>query len=144
MINALKNTLKSPTAGYKTLFQYAAREIYAPDCLRAKTNGIYSQLIDQQGVLHLLRGNQTITKPVVAWRSGFLNITAVSITNKSKAHLPLDPRLIRGQWKAALFHHNILMPAGSPNDNTTLYLISTAKFADVIVTNPMIKMAGSH
>ncbi|HIO93137.1 MAG TPA: formylglycine-generating enzyme family protein, partial [Leucothrix mucor] len=29
---------KSPTAGYKTLFQYAAREVYAPNRLRAKTN----------------------------------------------------------------------------------------------------------
>ena len=140
VVDALKNKLKSPTAGYKTLFQYAAREIYAPKRLRAKTKGVYHQFVNKRKVLHLLRGNQVMTTPIASWRSGFLQITAVSVLNKSKARLSLDPRLIRGQWKAALFHRSVLTPAGSPNDNTTLYLISTAKFAEVIRSNPIIKV----
>jgi len=144
VINALKTTVKSPTAGYKTLFQYAAREVYAPDRLRAKTAGIYPQFINQQAIRHLLRGNQVVTKPVASWRSGSLHITAVSVTNLSHARISLDPRSIRGQWKAALFHRNRLGFAGTPSDNTTLYLISTKRFADVIADNPVITRAGGH
>ena len=144
VINALKTTVKSPTAGYKTLFQYAAREVYAPNRLRAKTAGIYPQFINQQAVQHLLRGNQFLTKPVASWRSGSLYITAVSVTNLSSARANLDPRTIRGQWKAALFHRNRIGSTNTPANNTTLYLISTKKFTDVMTDNPIIKRVGGH
>ena len=144
VINALKAKVKSPTAGYKTLFQYAAREVYAPDRLRAKTADIYPQFINKQAIRHLLRGNLFITNPVASWRSGSLHITAISVTNLSHARVTLDPRTIRGQWKAALFHRNRLGSAKTAFDSTTLYLISTKKFADVIADNPVITQVGGH
>ena len=138
VIDPLTRSGKTPTAGYTTLFKFAAREVYAPQRLRGGTKGIYREFVNQKPVFHLLRDNQVSTKPVAAWRSGALHITAISVRNRTEQSLTLDPRQLRGQWKAALFHSPRLLATGSPSDNTTLYLISKSSFADAIMTNPMI------
>lgn len=140
IIAPLKQQSLRPTAGYTTLFKYAAREVYAPDRLRGGVSGIYKSSVNEREVFHLLRDNQVRTKPIAAWRSGPLHITALSVRNNTNQTLTLDPRQIRGSFKAALFQYPRLLPKGSPQDNTTLYLISNEEFADAISSNPMIKV----
>ncbi|MCF6204046.1 MAG: DUF3438 family protein [Methylococcaceae bacterium] len=130
----------SPTSGYATMFKYVAREIYAPDRLRGGSKGIYRESVNKRAVYHLLRDNQVITKPVGAWRSGSLHITAISVENITNRTITLDPRNIRGFWKASLFHSPRILAKGSPMDNTTLYLVSNETFAEVVSKNPMIKV----
>lgn len=140
LIKPLRRLKKTPSAGFKTLFQYAAAEVYAPERLRPNTSGLYSEVINKRPTYHLYRFNQLLTQPIAAWRSGGLHVSAIKVQNKTKQNLGLDPRLLRGRWKAALFYHNQLTPAGSPNDTTTLFLISDKPYVDAIRSNPMIKI----
>jgi len=130
----------SPGAGFKTLLQFASREIYAPERLRSKTVGMHREFINKRPTYHLYRGNQISTHPVVAWRSGGLHVSAIKVQNRTSDFLPLDPRLLRGKWKTALFYHGQLAPNGSPQDTSTLFLISDSPYVDAIRSNPMIKI----
>ena len=140
VITALKQGARTPTVGFTTLFKFAAREVYAPQRLRGGVSGIYRESVNEKAIFHLLRDNQVLTTPVAAWRSGSLHITALSVRNMTDHSLTLDPRSIRGHWKAALFHYSKIAAKGLPQDNTTLYLISKASFADAIASHPMIKV----
>jgi len=138
VITPLKQGVRTPTVGFTTLFKFAAREIYAPQRLRGGVSGIYRESVNERVVFHLLRDNQVLTTPVAAWRSGPLHITALSVRNTTNHSLTLDPRSLRGQWKAALFQYPRIAPKGQPQDNTTLYLISRVTFEDTISSHPMI------
>ena len=130
----------TPGAGFKTLLQYAAREVYAPERLRSKTVGMHREFINKRPTYHLYRGNEIHTQAVVAWRSGGLHVSAIKVQNRTKKYLALDPRLLRGKWKSALFYRSQLAPIGSPQDTSTLFLISDSPYVDAIRSNPMIKI----
>jgi len=130
----------TPGAGFKTLLQYATREVYAPERLRSKTVGMHREFINKRPTYHLYRGNEIVTQAVAAWRSGGLHVSAIKVQNKTKKFLGLDPRLLRGKWKAAMFYHGQLSPNGNPQDTSTLFLISDSAYVDAIRSNPMIKI----
>ena len=139
IIKPLKSAFRSPTAGYKTLINFAVREVYAPQRLRGGSKGIYRTTLNKREVFHLLRDNQVSIKPVAAWRSGSLHVTALSIINKTSNTLTMNPIHKRGSWLATSFFPRArLMPLGHPQDNTTLFLISKEPFADAISSHPMI------
>lgn len=140
LVPALQGKSKTPTTGYASLFKYAAREVYAPDRLRGGISGVHKTAIDRREVFHLLRRNEVRTLPIAAWRTGSLYVTALSVRNNRANRVSLDPRELRGHWKAILFHHGQLMPKGQVGDNTTLYLISNKPFKKAINANPMIKV----
>ena len=96
--------------------------------------------INKRPTYHLYRGNEINTHPVVAWRSGGLHVSAIKVQNRTKKYLSLDPRLLRGKWKSALFYHTQLAPNGSPQDTSTLFLVSDSAYVDAIRSNPMIKI----
>ncbi len=131
---------RSPIAGYASLLKFAAKEVYAPERLRDKGTGIIKVPTGQQTVQHLLPGNAYHARTAVAWRAGGLYVTAVEISNRSRQPLRLDPREIRGVWKAALFYRNALSAAGSRGDNTTLFLISEQPFKVAVQSHPMIRV----
>lgn len=137
VIPALKHK-KTPAAGYATLFKCAGKQVYAPDRLRKCRVGIHKEFINKRVVHNLMRYNETTTQPVAAWRSGGLHITALNVRNNTNKRITLDPRSIRGRWKARLFYKNRLQAKGHPKDNTTLFLISKEPFADAIRSNVMI------
>ncbi len=130
----------TPGTGFKTLLQYAAREVYAPERLRSKTVGMHREFINKRPTYHLYRGNEIHTHPVVAWRSGGLHVSAIKVQNRTNKYLALDPRLLRGKWKSALFYRSQLAPNGNPQDTSTLFLISDSPYVDAIRSNPMIKI----
>ncbi len=130
----------SPGAGFKTLLQFAVREVYAPERLRSKTVGVHREFINKQPTYHLYRGNELKTLPIAAWRSSGLHVSAIKVVNQTKAYLALDPRLLRGKWKAAMFYPERVSPNGSPRDTSTLFLISDSSYVDAIRSNPIIKI----
>ena len=81
---------------------------------------------------------------MAAWRSGGVYITAIRVVNKTQRRIALDPRQLRGRWKAALFQRGYLSPHGSSRDSTTLFLVSRAPFEDAIRADVMIKTAGGR
>lgn len=130
----------SPGAGFKTLLQYAVREVYAPERLRSKTVGVHREFINKRPTYHLYRGNELTTQPVAAWRTGGLHVSAIKVVNNTNRYLGLDPRLLRGKWKVAMFYPERVSPKGDPQDTSTLFLISDSPYVDAIRSNPMIKI----
>jgi len=76
----------------------------------------------------LLHGLSLQATPLASWQSGRLYVTAVELVNTSDQPVELDPRDLRGQWRAATFHHHRLLPFGSDADTTAVYLISDRPF----------------
>ena len=141
-VDAIRKASRSPMAGYATLLRFAASEVYAPQRLRMRNTGIVKVSLSSSSVRNLLPQRNLRIKTMAAWRSQGFYVTALNIVNVSKHNTRLDPRNIRGQWKAALFHHNFLRGHGSRDDNTTLFLISDRPFNDAINSHPMIQLEG--
>ena len=115
--------------GYVMLIRFGAKQLYAPLRLIESLPGVVRVPIGRERA-PLVRGGAVEAKPLVAWRSGDLYLTAVKLTNISSAPVTLDPRNLRGAWLAATFQHNRLLSAGDEGDTTALYLISSRPFAD--------------
>lgn len=139
-VDSIRGSSSSPVAGYATLFRFAASEVYAPQRLRLTNTGIVKVSISKALVRNLLPQRNLQIKTAAAWRSRGLYITALEVVNTSGQSARLDPREIRGMWKASLFQHNVLRGHGTRDDNTTLYLISDKPFGDAIVSHPMIQL----
>ena len=113
--------------GYVALTRYAAQQLYAPERLVPNTPGVVA--IPVQGAsVNLLRGGGVEAVPVAAWKAGLHYVTAVRLTNHSAKAVILDPRELRGAWLAATFQHNRLLPSGTDEDTTAVYLISDRPF----------------
>lgn len=112
---------------YVTLTRFAAQQLYAPKRLLTQPEGIYRAPLPR-GSAPLIRGLSIESVPIAAWRAGLFHITAVRLRNLAPKPVTLDPRTLRGSWRAATFQHARLFPAGDEADTTTVYLISTQPF----------------
>ena len=118
--------------GYVGLTRFAAQQVYAPARLATQVAGISKVPLPAAGKpLALYRGGSVTSIPVASWRgrSG-LYVTAVTVSNATSDPIELDPRLARGSWLAAAFHHRKLGPKDTPSDTSTLYLISDRPFLE--------------
>ncbi|MGI9500633.1 MAG: TIGR03749 family integrating conjugative element protein [Geminicoccaceae bacterium] len=120
--------------GYVALTRFAAKQVYAPERLAEQVQGISEAPIPASAATNsqLFRDGQIEASLITSWRgkSG-LHVTAVKVANATSESIDLDPRLIRGKWLAATFHHEGLGPRGQPNGISTLYLISDRPFLEV-------------
>lgn len=139
-VDNVRASSSSPVAGYATLLRFASAEVYAPQRLRMKGTGIVKVSISPASVHSLLPQHTLMISTAAAWRSNNLYVTALEVVNKSAQNVMLDPREIRGVWKAALFQQNILRSHGGRDDNTTLFLVSDKPFTDAIISHPMIQL----
>ena len=125
----------TPPPGFAALTRFAVRELYAPPRLRLVLGDINrypvpSRLPDlfRCGGVNIPSacGGAVEIKPITAWQSPTHFVTAVRLANTLAEPLILDPRDLRGAWRAATFVRSRLMPAGQPDDATLLVLISDA------------------
>lgn len=124
---------KSPkTAGLVALSRFAAQQLYAPARLLKAAPEIQRVSVSQTPIEHLLRGESLIATPVASWRCGKLYVTALAIKNTGSNAIDLDPRQLRGQWRAATFQHSRLHSAGSEADTSAVYLVSDRPFHEAL------------
>ena len=110
------------------LTRFAAQQLYAPSRLLHDLPGVVREPV-QSDPVDLLRGGAVRATPLIAWRSGSLHLTAVTLRNVTAAPIELDPRALRGEWLTATFQHNRLLAAGDEADLTVVYLVSQQPFA---------------
>src|SRR3546814_18540972 len=60
---------------------------------------------------------------LASWRLEDQWITAVRLTNSGGGWIPLDPRVLQGDFLPATFQHEALGPRGTPEDSTVMYLL---------------------
>lgn len=124
-----------PPPGFAALTRFVVRELYAPSRLRIALNGVNRYPAPKElddlfrcGGINIPSscGGALLIEPLAAWQSETHYITAVLLTNTLEQPLVLDPRDLRGAWRAATFIRSRLMPAGQPDAATVLVLISDA------------------
>ncbi len=122
--------------GYVALIRHAAQSLYAPPRLIPRAGTITQAPLPDRGPVALLRGTPLEATPVASWRAegpqSPLWVTAVKLRNLSQRPVVLDPRDLRGQWRAASFQHARLSAGGEETDTTTVYLISDRRFAEAV------------
>jgi len=62
--------------------------------------------------------------PLLGFRLGQWQVTAVQLVNQSPHAFALDPRELAGRFYAATFQHQWLGEAGTPADTTVVYLVT--------------------
>lgn len=120
------------SAGYVGLIRFAAKELYAPDRLRGTDKNITRTAVTRKRVHHLIRNHVAETRPVGGWKSNGLYVTALSVKNATSQSLLLDPRSVRGAWKAVAFQNNRIEAKGENGDSTALYVVSDLPFSQAI------------
>ncbi|MGY6275080.1 TIGR03749 family integrating conjugative element protein [Methylomonas sp. MgM2] len=127
-----KQGKQSKTAGLVALTRFAAQQLYAPARLLKANPAIQRVSVSQTPIEHMLRGESLKATPMASWRSGKLYVTALEIKNTGPDPIDLDPRQLRGQWRAATFQHSHLHPAGSEADTSAVYLVSDRPFHEAL------------
>lgn len=127
----------APSYGYMALTRYAAKQVYAPERLTDGLPGLTRvPLGNRRGTRRLIGGASVVAVPLASWRAvnngASLYVSAVKLTNVTREQRVLDPRRVRGNWRAATFHHSYLAPVGHSADTTTMYLISDRPFHEAL------------
>jgi integrating conjugative element protein (TIGR03749 family) len=110
------------------LTRYAAQQLYAPKRLAVPVAGVSQVEVSGEPLPHLFRGTPVLSVPTGQWRSGSLYVTAVLVTNRSRAPLEIPLEQLRGSWIAATAQHGRLGAAGSDTDTTAVYLVCERRF----------------
>jgi integrating conjugative element protein (TIGR03749 family) len=121
---------------YVNTIRFVWQQLYAPKrLLNHSADFVRTPMHTQQWVPDLVYGDKVLARPQVSWISGDLYVTAVELRNKyahtSTLNLQHD---LCGAWQAAtLYPRTKLKPAGNKSgDSTTLFLISTQPFGDML------------
>jgi len=108
------------------LTRFAAQNLYAPLRTIEPLPGVSPVGIHAlpQSLPALLPTRPVRARPLLAFRLGQWQVTAVQLINQSEHAFALDPRELVGRFYAATFQHNWLGEAGTPFDTTVVYLVT--------------------
>ncbi len=118
---------------YVALAAFAARSAYAPDRLIDPPKGVSRQTIEvkPKQLNKLIREKRLKLKPLSSYAYRGLHVTVLEVENKSRENIALTPELIRGEFIAKSFHHNVL-GASARDHYSAIYLISQRPFNDIV------------
>ncbi|MDF7679932.1 TIGR03749 family integrating conjugative element protein [Enterobacteriaceae bacterium ESL0689] len=123
------------------LTRYAAQSLYAPLRTVEAVPGIRPVNPHLSGRITTLYPSEAVTAiPLAAWGVANRAVVAIRLQNTTRHRIVLDPRLLQGQFVAATFQHRWLGPEGSPEDTTTVYLVTGARPETAFVTEPVRKV----
>ncbi len=122
---------------YATLTRYALQRIYSPERLVTPVAGMSeSRLPDRDIIIRdLVPGEDISAKAAAEWStSDGLFVTALLVRNNGGHSVTLDPRHLRHTrtWLASAYWSTALSPAGTIGDETTLVVVSTSPWRDLI------------
>lgn len=114
-------TLPVPAA----LTRYAAQMFYAPLRTVEPLEGV-RQVAHRlpSSIKTLLPALPIRATPLLSWQLDDYVVTAIRLQNQGRSRIDLDPRELQGRFYAATFQHHWLGGYGSPEDTTTLYLVT--------------------
>lgn len=107
------------------LTRYAAQMFYAPLRTVEPLEGV-RQVAHRlpTPIKTLLPALPVRATPLLSWQLDNYVVTAIRLQNQGQSRIDLDPRELQGRFYAATFQHNWLGGHGSPEDTTTLYLVT--------------------
>ncbi|HVV67997.1 MAG TPA: TIGR03749 family integrating conjugative element protein [Gammaproteobacteria bacterium] len=134
--NATINSNQTVSADdYVNALRFAWQQLYAPQRLiNQDLEFTRTPMHTTSWVTDLVYGDKVLAHPEASWLLNGLYVTAIELRNKYPHDTTLTARDLCGDWQAAtLYPRTHLKPAGQkPDDSTTLLLISTKPFSDVL------------
>jgi integrating conjugative element protein (TIGR03749 family) len=119
------------------LTRYAAQNMYGP--LRTvepvpRISPVSLKL--PSSITTLMPSEPVIITPMAAWSLQGSSVVALQVRNRSADKVILDPRVLEGQFVTATFQHRWLGRAGTPEDTTVLYLVTTGRPEGAFIAEP--------
>lgn len=121
------------------LTRYAAQSLYAPVRTVEAVPGIHPVNPHLPKHLTTLYPSAPVTAtPLGGWGVANRTVVAVRLQNTASRKVILDPRSLQGQFIAATFQHRWLGPAGTPEDTSTVYIITGARPENSFIAEPSV------
>ncbi|KJV33092.1 TIGR03749 family integrating conjugative element protein [Pantoea sp. SM3] len=121
------------------LTRYAAQNLYAPVRTVEPVPGIHPVNPHLPSRITTLYPSAPVTvSPVAGWGVAGRTVIALRIRNNSSQKVVLDPRELQGQFVTATFQHRWVGAAGTPEDTTTLYLVTAGRPDGAFVREPSV------
>ncbi|MBN5215726.1 TIGR03749 family integrating conjugative element protein [Serratia ureilytica] len=119
------------------LTRYAAQSLYGPVRTVEAVPGIHPVNPHLPKRITTLYPSEPVTiTPLGSWGIGSRNVVALKVQNTASRKITLDPRVLQGQFVTATFQHRYLGPVGTPEDTTTLYLVTAGRPDGAFVAEP--------
>lgn len=121
------------------LTRYAAQSLYGPVRTVEAVTGIHPVNPHLPKRITTLYPSEPVTiTPLGGWGIGSRNVVALKVQNTASHKITLDPRVLQGQFVTATFQHRYLGPVGTPEDTTTLYLVTSGRPDGAFVAEPSV------
>lgn len=119
------------------LTRYAAQSLYAPLRTVEAVPGIRPVNPHLPARITTLYPSEPVrATPLSAWGVANRAVVAIRLQNTASRKIILDPRALQGQFTAATFQHRWLGPAGTPEDTTTVYIVTGARPERAFIAEP--------
>ncbi|CAM4168946.1 integrating conjugative element protein [Citrobacter portucalensis] len=134
-----KSTTPLPVA----LTRYAAQSLYAPSRTIEPLPGVHSiSLALPDKLTSLLPSESVEIKPLAAWELQGYSVVALTLRNQRAEKVVLDPRRLQGNFYSATFQHRWLGASGTPEDTTTVYLVTRGRPDAAFLPEPVKAKTG--
>ncbi len=121
------------------LTRYAAQSLYGPVRTVEVVPGIHPVNPHLPKRITTLYPSEPVSiTPLGGWGIGSRNVVALKVQNTASRKIMLDPRVLQGQFVTATFQHRYLGPVGTPEDTTTLYLVTSGRPAGAFIAEPSV------
>ncbi|QTF09660.1 TIGR03749 family integrating conjugative element protein [Brenneria izadpanahii] len=121
------------------LTRYAAQSLYGPVRTVEAVPGIHPVNPHlPKRITTLYPSEPVAVTPLGGWGIGRRNVVALKVQNTASRKIVLDPRNLQGQFVTATFQHRFLGPVGTPEDTTTLYLVTAGRPDGAFVAEPNV------
>ncbi|ENT4822636.1 TPA: TIGR03749 family integrating conjugative element protein [Klebsiella quasipneumoniae subsp. similipneumoniae] len=137
------NEKKSATPLPVALTRYAAQSLYAPSRTIEPLPGVHSiSLALPDKLTSLLPSESVEVRPLDAWGLQGYSVVALSLRNQRAEKVVLDPRRLQGNFYSATFQHRWLGASGTPEDTTTVYLVTKGRPDAAFLPEPVKAKTG--
>ncbi|NLU16958.1 MAG: TIGR03749 family integrating conjugative element protein [Serratia liquefaciens] len=121
------------------LTRYAAQSLYGPVRTVEAVPGIRPVNPHLPKRITTLYPSEPVAiTPLGGWGIGSRNVVALKVQNTASRKITLDPRVLLGQFVTATFQHRYLGPVGTPEDTTTLYLVTSGRPDGAFIAEPSV------
>ncbi|MGQ6435054.1 TIGR03749 family integrating conjugative element protein [Serratia sp. IR-2025] len=121
------------------LTRYAAQSLYGPVRTVEAVPGIHPVNPHLPKRITTLYPSEPVAiTPLGGWGIGSRNVVALKVQNTASRKITLDPRVLQGQFVTATFQHRYLGPVGTPEDTTTLYLVTSCRPDGAFIAEPSV------
>ena len=119
------------------LTRYAAQNMYGPLRTVEAVPGISPVSLKLPSSITTLMPSEPVSvTPMAAWSLQGSSVIALQVRNRSSGKVILDPRALEGQFMTATFQHRWLGRAGTPEDTTVLYLVTSGRPEGAFIAEP--------